>query len=109
MQYNLRLVQLFLNLHYAVCLLRILVFHDIFFELREIEGGVAVCKGGARIAREEFIDYFREQLMRDEGWVIGIADYYAGDAFGAAVGMKGIGWKERAFSGGAIEGESGFE
>ena len=32
--------------------------------------------------------------MRDEGGVVGVADYYSGDAFGAAVGVECVGWKE---------------
>lgn len=37
MQHNLGLVQLFLDLHDAISLLRILVLHNVFFELREVE------------------------------------------------------------------------
>jgi hypothetical protein len=28
--------------------------------------------------------------MRDEGWVIGVGDDDAGDAFGATIGMEGV-------------------
>ena len=38
-QHNFCFVQLFLNLHNAVGLLRVLVFHNVFFELREVEFG----------------------------------------------------------------------
>lgn len=40
MQYNLSFVQLLLNLHDAIRLLRILIFCDILFELWEGQGGI---------------------------------------------------------------------
>ena len=43
-QHNLGLVQLLLNLHDAISLLRILVLHNVFFELREVEFRGRVCK-----------------------------------------------------------------
>ena len=36
-QRNLRLIELFLDLHNAVCLLRILIFHDVFFQRRKLD------------------------------------------------------------------------
>ena len=34
--------------------------------------------------------------MRHKGRIVGVADYDAGDAFGAAVGVEGVGYeKER--------------
>ena len=46
--------------------------------------------------------------MRDEGGVVGVADYYSGDAFGAAVGVECVGWKEGRLVGGMVEGSGGF-
>ena len=59
--------------------------------MREGKGGGAVGKGGPGVFVQEFIHDFGEELVRDEGWVVGIGDDDAGDAFRAAVGMKGVG------------------
>ena len=90
MEYNLSLVQLFLNLHNTIRLLGILIFRDILFELWEGQGGVRVREGSARISRKELVDNFGEQLVRYQGWVVVIADDDAGDAFGPSVDMKGV-------------------
>lgn len=39
---------------------------------------------------EEFVDYFGEQLVRDQRGVVLAADYDAADPFGARVGMEGV-------------------
>ena len=92
MQHDLGLVQLLLDLHDAVRLLRVLVFDYVFFELREGEGRrVGGCEGRARVFGEELVDDFREELVGDEGRVVLVADDDAGDAFGAAVGVEGVG------------------
>lgn len=65
MQHNLCLIQLLLNLHNTIRLLRILVLHDIILQLREIQCRVRVREGGAGVRGEEFVDDFREQLVRD--------------------------------------------
>jgi len=91
MQNNFRLVQLFLNLHDTICLLRVLILFDVFFELGESECGVGVCEGGAGVAGEEFIDDFGEELMGDERGVVRVADYNTCDAFGAAIGVECVG------------------
>lgn len=31
--------------------------------------------------------------MRDKGGVVGVADYDAGDAFSAAIGVDDVGWR----------------
>ena len=93
MQHNLRLIQLFLDLHNAICLLGILVFHNVFFELGEVEGGIGVSESGSWVARQKFIDHFGEKLMGYEGRVVGIADYYSGNSFSATVSVECVGLK----------------
>lgn len=94
MQHNLRLVQLFLDLHDAVRLLRILILDDVFFQRGEVERGAGVGEGGARVSGKEFVDDFGEELVGDEGWVVGVADDDAGDALGPAVGVECVGLVE---------------
>lgn len=65
MQHNLRLVQLLLDLHDAVRLLRILVLNNIIPQGGEIERRGARHEGGARVAGEEFVDDFGEELVGD--------------------------------------------
>jgi hypothetical protein len=67
-QHNLRLVQLLLDLHDAVRLLRVLVLGDVLLQLREGQLGRGG-KGGPRILGQELVDDLREQLVRDEGGV----------------------------------------
>jgi len=90
MQHNLRLIQLLLNLHNAIRLLRILVLDNIILQFREAERRVRVGEGGARVRGEEFVDYFGEQLVGDERGVVLAADYDAADSFGAGVGVEGV-------------------
>lgn len=105
MQDNLRLVQLLLDLHDTVRLLRVLVFHNVFFEGREREGlRVRRGVGSSGVAGQKLVDDFGEELMGDEGGVILVADYYSGDAFGAAIGVECVGWWEK--SGGSFRGGS---
>lgn len=96
MQYDLCLIKLLLNLHYTIGLLRILIFIDVFFELRESESGIRVGKGGAWVARKEFVDDFRKQLMCDKCWVIWIADDDASHTFSTAVGVESVGYKRES-------------
>ena len=92
MQHDLRLVQLLLDFHYTVRLLRILVFHNVFFEGRERERlRVRRGKGGPGVAGQKLVDDFGEELVGYKGGVVLIADYYSGDAFGAAVGVECVG------------------
>ena len=91
-QHNLRLVELLLYLHDAVCLLRVLVFCQVVAQLGEGEGRLARGPGGARVAGEELVDALAEELVGDEGGVLMVGDYDATDAFGAAVGVEGVVW-----------------
>ena len=92
MQHNLGLIQLFLNLHDTICLVRVLVFDNIFLKLREIEFGRRIGECSARILREELVDHFGEELMRDKAGIVRVADDDSGNAFSAAVGMKRVGY-----------------
>ena len=94
MQHNFCLIEFFLDLHNAIRLLRILVFHNVFFKLGKVEGGGGVCEGGSWVARQKFIDYLGKKLMSDESRVIGIANYDSGNSFGTTVGVKSVSWKE---------------
>lgn len=94
MQYNLRLVQLLLDLHDRIGLLRVLVLGEVFFELGEVEGRGGRGEGGARALGEELVDDFGKELVRDEGGVVGVANNDASDAFGAAVGVKNVRLRE---------------
>lgn len=64
MQHNLRLIQLLLDLHDAVRLLRILILDDIFLQGWEIERRGSVHERGSGVAGEEFVDDFGEELVR---------------------------------------------
>ncbi len=59
--------------------------------MRKSEGGGAVGKGSPGVFVQEFVHDFGEELVRNEGGVVGVGDDDAGDAFGAAVGMEGVG------------------
>ncbi len=91
MQYNFRFVQFFLNFHYAVCLLRILIFLEVFFELWERKVGVGAGEGGARVAGEELIDDFGKQLMCYKGRIVGIANDDSGNTLCTTIGMECVG------------------
>lgn len=95
MQHNFGLVQLLLNLHDAIRLLRILIFDNVVFQLRvrELVVGIRAGEGGAGMSGQELIDHFREQLMRHQGGVVVVGDDDAGDALGASVGVECVGWK----------------
>jgi hypothetical protein len=62
-QHDLRLVQLLLDLHDAIRLLRVLVLHDVILELWERERGVRVCPRGARVLSQELVDDLGKELM----------------------------------------------
>jgi hypothetical protein len=89
-QHNLCLIQFLLNLHDAVRLLRILVLYDVVFQLGERQCGVRICKRGSRILREELVDYFGEQLMGNEGWIVMVGDDNASDTFCATVYVESV-------------------
>lgn len=91
MQYDLRLIQLLLDFHDAVRLLWILILLDVLFKLGKGKCGIGIRKGGAWVSGEKFIDHFGEELMGNEGGVVGVTDYYACDAFGATVGVECVG------------------
>ena len=93
MQHNLRLIQFLLDLHNAIRLLRILIFHNVFFKLGKVEGRVGIGEGGSGVARQKFIHYLRQKLMSDESRVVGITDYDSGNTFGTTVGVKCVSWK----------------
>lgn len=92
MQYYFGLIQLLLNLHNTIRLLRILVFHNVIFELWEGQGGVRVREGSARISRKKLIDNFGEQLVRYKGWIVVVADDHTGDAFRPSIDVEGVGY-----------------
>lgn len=58
------------------------------------------------MAGEELVDDFAEELVGYEGGVLVVGDDDAADAFGAAVGVKGVVWKEFVFR---MEGLSAVE
>lgn len=92
MQHNFRLVQLLLNLHDTIRLLGVLILGQIIFQRGEVElGRVGGGEGAAGVAGEEFVDDFGEDLVGDEGGVVVVGDDDGGDAFGAAVGVEGVG------------------
>ncbi len=86
-------IQLLLNLHYAVCLLRVLILDKVFFELGESD---RVGRGGGKevpwVLGEKFIDNFGEELVCDQGWVFVIGDYDASDAFASGVDVECVGF-----------------
>lgn len=88
MQHNFGLIQFLLNLHDAVCLMRVLVFDNIFLERRKIERGRRIGECGARILGQELVDHFGEQLVRDQTGVVRVTDYDSCNALRAAVGME---------------------
>lgn len=89
-QHDLRLIELLLDLHDAVCLMRVLILHDVILERGECQRGRRGRKGGTRVHGEELVDDLGEELVRDQRGVIVVADDDAGDALGAAVGMEGV-------------------
>lgn len=88
-QHDLGLIQLFLNLHNAVNLSRVLVLCDILLELgiwqRE---GLGFGEDGARVFGEEFVTDLGEYLLRNELRVLGVCYYDSADAFLTGVGMN---------------------
>jgi len=88
-QHNLCLVQLLLNLHDTVCLLWVLVFDNVVFQL-----GVAECvfagagEGGAWVFGEKLVADLGKELMGDQLGVLFVGDYDAADTFGPAVGVE---------------------
>ena len=97
MQHNLSLVEFLLNLHDAVCLFGVLVFGNVVFKFgkgnrcRRGRRG-AVGPFGARMLGKKLVDDFGQELVGDESGIFVVGDYDAGDAFGAAVRVEGIGY-----------------
>ncbi len=89
-KHNLGLVQLALDLHDAVGLVRVLVLDNVILQLREGERGRAVGPLRARVGGQELVDDFGEELVRDQGRVGVVADDDAADAFRPAVGVEGV-------------------
>jgi hypothetical protein len=95
-QDNLGLVELLLDLHDAVRLLRVLVLLDVVLELWEGERlcrDVVVCDAGvsgARVFGDELVDDFGEKLVGYHLGILGIGDDHAADALCAAVGMEDV-------------------
>ena len=87
---NFSLIQLLLDPHDAVRLLRVLVFREVVLQLghgkrvpllllRVLVRDVGV--GGARVFCDEFVAHLGEQLLGDALRVFLIGDYYAADVF----------------------------
>lgn len=90
MQHNLGLIELLLNLHDAVGLLRVLVLGEVLAELGEGQLGLAGGPRGAGVLGQELVDNLAEQLVGDEAGVLVIRDDDSADALGAAVGVEGV-------------------
>ena len=90
MEDNLCLVELLLDLHDAVGLLRVLVLCEVLLELGHDEGGCAAGPAGSGVLGEELVDDLAKELMRHEGRVLVVRDDDAADALGAAVGVEGV-------------------
>lgn len=92
MQHDLRLIQLFLDLHNSVRLLWILIFLQILLQCREGHfTSLCIRPAAPRELGHELIHDLAEQLMRHQGGVLVIADDYAGAAFAAGVRVEGVG------------------
>lgn len=93
MEDNLGLVQLLLDLHYAVGLLGVLILGQVLLELGHDQRGLAAGPGRARVLGEELVDDLAENLVRDERGILVVGDDDAADAFCATVGVKGVIWR----------------
>lgn len=90
MQHNLRLIQLLLDLHDTIRILRILILLQILLELRERHLGVGVRPTAARELADEIVQNLAQQLVRHERRVLVVADDDAGDALAARVRVEGV-------------------
>jgi len=69
----------------------ILIFDNIFLELREGQRGrVGRGERRARVLGEELVNDFGEQLVCYKGGIVLVADYDACDALGTAIGVEGV-------------------
>jgi hypothetical protein len=95
-QNNLSLIELLLNLHDAVCLLRVLVFLDVVLELWEgkrLGRDVFACDagvGGTRVFGDELVDDFGEELVGHHLGVFCVGDNHTANALCAAVGVEDV-------------------
>ena len=90
-QHNLGLIQLLLNLHNTVGLLRVLVLHNVFLQLRQ--GACALAQGRVRprcagVLCEELVDDLGKELMGNQRRVIAVGDDHTGHTLGPAVSVK---------------------
>jgi hypothetical protein len=85
---DLGLVELFLDLHDAVRVLRVLVLCNVVLELGPLDLD-AVLEAGDGVLGEELIDELGQDLVRDEARVLAVADDDAGDTLAAAVDVEG--------------------
>lgn len=106
-QDNLGLVELFLNLHDTVGLLRVLVLRNVLIQFGHDERGRARGPRRARVLGEELVDDFAEDLMGDEGRVLVVRDDDAADALCAAVGVKRVVYVEKRQKGISVFIQSG--
>lgn len=97
-QDNLGLVELLLDLHDAVGLLRVLVLGEVVAQLGHGQLGLARGPRGARVLGEELVDALAEELVGDEGGVLVVRDDDAADALGAAVGVECVIFSRRRAS-----------
>ena len=89
-KHNLGLIEFLLDLHDAVGGVRVLVLDNVLLELGEGQLCIRVCKGRARVSRQELVEDLGEQLVGDEGGILVVGDDDAGDALAAAVGVEGV-------------------
>ena len=92
MQHHLRLIQLLLDLHQTIRILRVLVLGDVFLEFGEddrVLGGEGA-EGGDGVFGEEVVEDAGEELVGDHAGVFLVADDDAADAFGAGVAVHDV-------------------
>lgn len=85
---NLGLVELLLDLEYAVGLLGVLVLGEVVAQLGHGDAGGAGGPGGARVLGQELVDDLAEQLVGNEGRVLLVRYDDAADTLAAAVGVE---------------------
>jgi hypothetical protein len=77
-------------LHDTICLMRVLVFCDVFLQRWERHLGAAVRPCTSRISAQKFVQDLAQQLMCDHSRVLLIRNYDARYAFGARVCVEGV-------------------
>lgn len=70
MEHDLGLVELLLDLHDAIGLLRVLVLVEVLAQLGDGDGRGAGGPRRARVVGEELVDDFAEQLVGNEGGIL---------------------------------------